>query len=130
MASAPLPLDVFPLERYARLNAALALDPAAEPSILEQHHLDPATWRALRHHWQGALRAALRAGDPAPLRDYDDAFVGELERVRGAISPEQHASLTRASERGARAEGLATLGLPVAAILPVERVMLRRSARA
>ncbi len=124
----PLPLDAFPLERCARLDAALALDPAAEPSVLEQHHLDPGTWRALRQHWQGALRAALRVGDPAPLRAYDDAYVGELERVRGAITPEQHASLTRASERGARAEGLATLGLPVAAVLCVERVLLRRRA--
>ncbi|TKC98282.1 hypothetical protein [Polyangium fumosum] len=124
----PLPLDAFPLERCARLDAALALDPAAGPSILEQHHLDHGTWRALRQHWQGALRAALRVGDPAPLRAYDDAYVGELERVRGAITPEQHASLTRASERGARAEGLATLGLPVAAVLHMERVLLRRRA--
>ncbi|WP_272425132.1 hypothetical protein [Polyangium jinanense] len=129
MVPTPLPLDAFPLERYARLDAALALDPAPEPSILEQHHLDPATWRALRQHWQGTLRAALRDGDPAPLRAYDNAFVEELERVRGAITPEQYASLTRASERGARAEALAALGLPTAAVLPVERVMLRRATR-
>lgn len=124
----PLPLDAFPLERCARLDAALALDPAAEPNILEQHHLDLATWRALRQHWQGALRAAIRGGDLAPLRAYDDAFVGELERVRGTVTPEQHASLTRANERGARVEGLAALGLPAAAILPLERVLLRRRA--
>ncbi len=37
IAPTPLPLDAFPLERCARLDATLALDPGAEPSILEQH---------------------------------------------------------------------------------------------
>ncbi|MDC3986107.1 hypothetical protein [Polyangium jinanense] len=128
MVPTPLPLDVLPLERCARLDAALALDPAAEPSILEQHHLDPGTWRALRQHWQGALRAALRVGDPSLLRAYDDAFVTELESIRGAITPEQHAGVTHASERGTRAEALAMLGLPAVAVLPLERVLLRRRA--
>lgn len=125
---APFRSTRSPSERVARPDATLALDPAAEPSIIEQHHLDLATWRALRQHWQGTLRAALRDGDPMPLRAYDDAYVVELERVRGAITPEQHASLTRASERGASAEGLATLGLPVAAVLALERALLRRRA--
>jgi hypothetical protein len=125
-APGPLPLDLFPLDRCARLDAALAL--AADTStVLGTHELDPATWLALREHWQAAVRASLRDGDSTLLRAYDTAYVAELERVRGAITPEQHAMLTRAVVRGTRAEALATLGVPKAAVLHVERVMLRRA---
>ncbi|MRG98461.1 hypothetical protein [Polyangium spumosum] len=122
----PLPVDLFPLDRCARLDAALALSPDAAP-VLDAHKLDPMTWVALREHWQAAVRASLRDGDPTLLRAYDAAYVVELERVRGAITPEQHATLTRAAARGTRAEALAALGLPKAAVLHVERVMLCRA---
>lgn len=122
----PLPVDLFPLDRCARLDATLAICPDAAP-VLDAHKLDPMTWLALQEHWQAAVRASLRDGDPALLRAYDAAYVAELERVRGAITPEQHATLTRAAARGTRAEALATLRLPKAAVLHVERVMLRRA---
>ncbi|TKD06646.1 hypothetical protein [Polyangium fumosum] len=123
----PLPLDLFPVERVARLDAALALAPENAPRILDTHQLDPATWIALRQHCQTALRAALRDGDPAPLRAYDVAFVAELERVRGPIAASQHAELVQAAARGRRSEAFARLGLPHLAALAIERVMVQRA---
>ncbi len=126
-APAPLPLDAYTLEQCARLDAALALRPSDAPTLLASHQLDAATWTALRAHWQSALRASLRDGDPAFLRAYDAAFVAELERMRGPITPEQHAKLVNAKASARQVATFASLGLPSVATLAIERVMLQRA---
>jgi hypothetical protein len=124
----PLPLDEFPLSRRATILAALALRPNEAAEIFAAHRIDATTFAAIDHHFREAIFAALDRGDPSLLRAHDAAFVAEIERERGPITADRYAALQRASARGKRRDVLDALGLPAGAVLPIERVMLRRMA--
>jgi len=82
---------------------------------------------ALRRHWDEAIREESHRGRADLLRAHDAAFVGQLERERGPITPEQYARLTIAAERDQRDQALAALELPREALVPIERVYLART---
>lgn len=124
---ARLPLAEYPIERCAALSASLARRPDRRQDLLASHPLDPSTWEALRRRWDEALRDEARRGRADLLRAHDAAFVEQLERERGPITPEQYARLTVAAERERRDEVLVELDLPREALLPVERVYLART---
>jgi hypothetical protein len=128
-APAPLPLDLYPLERCACIDAAIAHRPARADEILGVHSLDAPAFRALRQHYRDAMQAELRQGDSVLLLQYDAAFVAELERVRGPLTPGDFAHLAIASERGDLEAALVTLDLPRCALLPLPRVRIARASR-
>jgi hypothetical protein len=128
-APAPLPLDLYPLERCARIDAAITHRPARASEILESHGLDAPAFHALRNHHRDSIQADLRQGNGTLLLQYDAAFVAELERVRGPLTPGDFVRLARASERGDLEASLSALDLPGSALLPLQRVKIARASR-
>jgi hypothetical protein len=121
------PIAEFPLERCAAIAASLALRPADMTKTLEAQNLDSPTWIDLECFWSTAIKTALGEGDATLLRAYDAAFVASLEKLRGPITADDHARIVAARGRGRSVEALKTLGLPICADLPIERVMLQRA---
>jgi len=126
---APLPLDLYPIERCARIEASIARNPDQAAEILTDHGLDALTWRALRNHWQDAIQAEIDHGKSTLLRAHDAAFLAQLEQQRGPLTAEDLARLTLAAERGTRSKTLATLGLPPASGLAIDRALLARASK-
>ena len=124
----PLPLEAYPLERCAAIAASIARTRSETARILDEHELTPERWSALDAHWTQHVRALAGRGRSTPLKAYDEAYVGQLEKERGPIRPEQLAGLLVAIERGAAEEELARLSLPKGALLRVQRVWLQRTA--
>jgi hypothetical protein len=126
---APLPLDLYPLERCARIDAAITHRPARADEILEGHGLDAPAFRALRQHYRNAIQADLRQGNGALLLQYDAAFVAALERVRGPLTPDDFARLAIAGERGDLEASLSALDLPGSALPALQRVRIARASK-
>lgn len=122
---APRP-EEFPLERCAGITASIARRPAESGHILAEHELTPASWSAIEQHWSEAIRCELAKGRNALLRRFDEAYVAQLERERGAIKPIEYARLVVAAERGTVHEALVEMGLPSSAMIRVERVWIGR----
>jgi hypothetical protein len=123
-----LPLDAFPLARCAAIAAALAHRPPDRARILERHELSPELYASLDEHWTAELRAEVDRGKTGLLSAYDQAYVAELEHLRGPIRVEEIATLLVAAERGQSDRALADLDLPRGALLRVKRVWLVKCA--
>ena len=125
----PLPLDAYPLERCAAIAASIARTKDRTRGILAEHELAPDLWQRLDRHWIDHVRQSSGRGKTAPLKAYDAAYVGQLEKERGPIKTEEYADLVVAMERGSAEEALSTLDLPRGALLRVQRVWLERTSR-
>jgi hypothetical protein len=120
----PLPLDDYPLERCARIDASIGRARARASEILKEHKLDRATWEALRAHWAEQIKQETARGKTALLRAYDAAFVAQVEDERGPIAIEEYARIVVAVERGTTAATLAELRLPEGSMVRVQRVWM------
>ena len=131
-AAAPRPTPSLPLkisiETYAAIAASLARRPDAEAEVLEAREISAETWAAEKKRWTEAMNIDGKQGRSVLRRLYDAAFVEQLERERGAITPTEYAELVVAVERGDPTATLVRLDLPADAVLPVERVMVARRA--
>ncbi|APR83168.1 D-alanyl-D-alanine carboxypeptidase [Minicystis rosea] len=122
-----LPLEHFTLERCAAIAASIARTKKEIDRILEEQDLAPDVWQKLDRHWTEHVRAQAGRGRTTPLKDYDAAYVAQLEKERGPIRVEEYARLVVAMERGAADEALAALSLPRGALLRLQRVWLART---
>jgi hypothetical protein len=120
-------LPSFPLARCARIAASLDLDPDMTPDILRASKLAAEDWEVLDEHWQGAILAEIQAAKLDGRAAWDDHYLARIEEERGPISAEHYAGLVVAGERGSIDAKLGELGVPEDAILPIERVWLRRT---
>lgn len=131
-AAAPRPTPAPPrkisIEKCAAIAASLARRPDAEAEVLEAREIGAETWAAEKKRWAEAMTTDGKQGRSVLRRLYDAAFVEQLERERGAITPTEYAELVVAVERGDPSATLARLDLPADAVLPVERVMVARRA--
>ena len=125
----PLPVEVYPLERCARIAASLARRPARADEILGAQSLSAAVWARLAAHWDEAVERETRLGKTALLRAYDTAYVAQLEEERGPIEPEEYARVLVAAERGGAGEALRRLDLPEGSLMRLRRVWIARSVR-
>jgi hypothetical protein len=116
----------FTLERVARIEASLELDPDQRADILAANELDEDGWERVEATQDAAIRAALDRDDPSLLARYDAAYVARIEDERGTITVEEYASILAASRRGRAPERLAELGIPEAAELRLMRVFEAR----
>ncbi|MFT3764205.1 MAG: DUF2169 domain-containing protein [Minicystis sp.] len=123
-----LPLDAFPLERCAAIAAAIAHRKADKATILDRHQLSSPVWQSLEDHWSTALRAESDRGRTTLRRLYDEAYVTELERLRGPLRVEDYAALVVAAERSQSARALADRDLPSGAMMRIQRVWLTKIA--
>lgn len=117
------------IERCARITASIARRKNDRTKILDQEKLDPERFAAMQTHWNTAITAETNRGKTKLLEKFDDAYVGRLEEERGTIRPEEFAKLVVSTERGHPDVTLRELGLPSSALMRVERVFLRRTAR-
>jgi hypothetical protein len=117
------------IERCARITASIARCKEDRAKILEQEKLESERFATMQTHWNSAITAETNRGKTKLLEKYDDAYVGRLEEERGTILPEEFARLVVSTERGHPDVTLRELGLPSAALMRVERVFLRRTAR-
>lgn len=122
----PLPLDRLTLARTAALDASLDVRPADSSAILDEHQISLETFERVRMHWARDIEAATKRGKTAPLAEYDQAYVAQLEVERGPIDVDEYATLKLAAARGTQSEVLGELRLPVRAVMRVERVWLTR----
>jgi hypothetical protein len=107
----------------ARVDLALDVDDLAKHAGLER--ADVATCIDQAHR---RARQSLRRGAES-LRDrLDDAYVDEMERLRGPVTPEAFARAVDATRRDACAEVARELGWPEAAVPRIVRVGFRRIA--
>jgi hypothetical protein len=120
--------EEFTLARCASLAASIAVRREERAEILQRSGLDEDGWSAISHHWDGAIARELRDRKNDLLRDYDEAYVAQLEAERGPIDVEQFVKLSTAQERGLDREVLAELRIPRAALPRVKRVFMRRLA--
>lgn len=82
----------------------------------------------LAQHWDEAIAAETRRGRSRLLGSYDAAYVGQLEKERGPITPEEHARLVVAAERGGVEGACRALELPAEAFMRVRRLWIERCA--
>jgi len=123
-----LPLEASrPLESCARTAARLDIEPRRRADALAAESLDEAGWTALDRWWSAALSAELDTGGSALADAYADAYVAELEALRGEVSVEQYALLSVAGERGTKDSILETLRIPEAAEVRLQRVWTKRT---
>jgi hypothetical protein len=125
---APLPLDAYPLERCARIDASIGRRGGEEREILEAQGLTAALWAKLDAHWKGAIDGETARGKTRLQKAYDAAYVAQLEEERGPITVEEHARVVVAAERGEAAEALRALELPEGALMRIRRVWIARTA--
>jgi hypothetical protein len=123
-----LPLDEFPIERCAAIAASLARRKIDRAQVLGDNELEPTLWNRLDQHWNQEIQAEICQGKTGLLHAHDMAYVGQLEKERGAISLEEYARLLVAVERGTLYEALEEMTLPMEATIRIERVWLRRIA--
>lgn len=130
-APAAAPAEASPedpsIEICAAIAASIARRPDRAAEVLREREMDPGAWARHDKRWREAIREERCRGKSDLRRAHDAAFVAQLERERGPITPVELSELTVATERGVRPAALAKLGLPAEALMPVERVMLARS---
>jgi hypothetical protein len=126
---APPPTHDDSIERCARITASIARRKDDRAKILEAEKLDAEQFTAMQTHWNGEISAETNRGKTKLLEKFDDAYVERLEQERGVIRPEEFAQLVVAAERGHPDATLRVLGLPSGALMRIERVFLRRTAR-
>lgn len=127
--AATAPVDDESIERCARIAASVARRKDDRAKILEAEKLDAERFAALQTHWNGAISAETDRGKTKLLEKFDDAYVGRLEEERGVIQPEEFARIVVSAERGHADVTMRELGLPSSAVMRVERVFLRRTAK-
>ena len=116
----------FTVERVAKIEGSLDLEPALQAEILGANELDAVAWERIEGTHDDALRSALEGGDTTRLEAYDAAYIARIEEERGAISPADYGSLVAASRSGSTASRLAELEIPEAAEMVLMRVFERR----
>ncbi|MGK4004648.1 DUF2169 domain-containing protein [Sorangium sp. So ce1036] len=117
------------VEACAALDASLSLRPRDSERILRETRLTEPAWARLRARWAAEIKRELGRGRSGLLRAYDAAYVAQLERERGPISPDELARITVAMERGDLAEALRDMGLPGESAIRVQRTWIGRIAR-
>jgi len=117
------------IERCARITASIARRKDDRGKILEAEKLDAERFTAMQSRWNTAISAETDRGKTKLLERFDDAYVERLEQERGQIRAEEFARLVVSAERGHPDVVLRELGLPSSALMRVERVFLRRTAR-
>lgn len=125
----PLPLDTFPMERCARIEARLACSTGETAEILRAEELDASGWQKLHTHWLVAIREETDRRKKTLLSKYDGAYVSELEAQRGPITLNDYARLAEGAERGVIGEEMARRGLPAAGWPNLQRVWIDRMVR-
>jgi hypothetical protein len=120
-------LEEFPIERYAALSAAIDKHPADKARMLEENRISVGQWESLTRRWDEAIDAEIERGEMELLRAFDGAYVGQIEKERGVITPEEYSRLEMAAERGTTEKVLAELGIPEEAEMRVERVWMGKS---
>jgi len=68
----------------------------------------------------------LSCGDMERFRAQDEAYVKQLEEERGPIDVEEYARINVSVERGTAEATLEELQLPREALMPIERVWLKK----
>lgn len=120
--------DPSSIERCAAIAAACALRPADTLVILEQHGLSEDDWDELEHRWSSVLKKDAAEARTDRLDAYDQAYVAQIEKERGPITPEAYARLALAHQRDrdALTRALRELGLPWGASQRIQRVFEER----
>lgn len=126
MEPEPLPLEKYPLERCAAIAASIARRKGDRARILDDEGLTLALWEELDAHWLAAIDAEVDQGGKRMLSAYDEAYVAQLEKERGPITPDEFAGLLLAGERRNGAAELKRLGLPEGVMMRIRRVWLGR----
>ncbi len=122
-----LRVDRMMHERCAAVRASLDCRPDDRDTLLEQEELAPATFTRLIKHWQLSVRDANQRGDYSLMKRQDQAYLERVEQERGELTAGDYAQLKVALERGNQPETAATLKIPLAALMPLERQWLARS---
>ena len=122
-----LMIELFPIERWARIRASIDLSPGSEAAVLEASHLTSDEWESLDERWLAHQDEALARGDTSSLHTADDAYLARVEEERGTVTADEYAALIAAAERGTAEQVLAELGIPSEAVVVVERVWCRRA---
>jgi hypothetical protein len=125
----PLPVERYPLERCAAIAASIARRKGDRARILEEEGLTAAVWEELDAHWLAAIDVEVDGGGKKMLAAYDEAYVGRLEKERGAITADEYAGLLLAGERRNGAAELKRLGLPEGVMMRIRRVWMGRNVK-
>jgi hypothetical protein len=136
----PAPLDAQPAEREPELSppplalcaailARAQLHPEQRAQALAEAELTAEQWEAGCAHWEDRIATALGRGERDALARFDSAYVGELERLRGPIFPEDHARIDRAAENGSVEAALQELRLPLEGRMRIQRTWIKRWCR-
>ncbi|AKT40622.1 DUF2169 family type VI secretion system accessory protein [Chondromyces crocatus] len=121
-------LEEFTLELCATLDASLALRPEDEPRLLKENQLTKPEWTRLREVWASEIKTELRRGRNGSLRRYDAAYVAQLERERGPITPEDVARMNVGTDRGDLDAVLRDIGLPTQSAIRIQRTWIGKMA--
>lgn len=117
---------VLSLEECAALTARLDMGPDERERALTDMELDEEQWLDLHAHWQGTIDEELERGVADSITSFDEAYVAQLEVLRGPIDSEDYARLERAAERGQTEQVRAALDIPAPGLVRVKRVWVRR----
>jgi hypothetical protein len=116
------------IERCAIISAELGDRRTPRADVLRAHSLTEAAWAAVDRHWMAAIAKETERGASELLSVFDAAYVTAVERLRGAITPEEYARLTVGVERGNVRPVLAELQIQRPALMRIQRVWQKRLA--
>ena len=97
--------------------------------MLEAHGLDARAWSENERRITAAIDEHASRGSHAPRAEYDTAYVAQVERFRGPITPEEYARILLALDRGRTNETLDVLRIHRPALMPIVRSWTRRIAK-
>lgn len=125
-AAPSIPAAEISVDLCATVAAEIDQGAADTAAILGRHKISAAAWAEARQRWASAIEQEGKRGKRAARDAYDDAYVAQIEVGRGPIQAAEYARLEIAIERSDLDSALAELRLPRPALMPVQRVWLRK----
>jgi len=115
--------------QFATIAAEIAEQRHDTPTVLEAHGLDARAWSENERRTSAVIDEHASRGSHAPRAEYDAAYVAQVERFRGPITPEEYARILLALDRGRTNETLDVLRVHRPALMPIVRSWTRKIAK-
>jgi hypothetical protein len=127
-AVAPALKREISLEEAARARARLSLRDANKAAVLGKLGIEDSAWVELERQHLKAIDEAAQRGDTSVLERYDEAYLDELDRVRGHLDELGYARIQFARESGQLATTLEELLVSRNDLMRIDRTFRRRLA--
>jgi hypothetical protein len=124
----PSPIELS-IEQVASIAAEIAERRRDPPAVLEARGVHPRGWIENQQRWTAAIEQQTSRGSHALRAAYDAAYVEQVEKLRGPITPDEYARILLALDCGGADEALDALEIQRPALMPIVRLWTRRLAK-